>query len=687
MREQILSRKSLLNFLESDNLSLAIADKNQKIIWFNKNFKQSFGAKRIKGITFTNLFSHLYPEDLLAPIGTGGQASLPTNIKNKTVIFLKSPFVKSADNDSKLDSHPRQLTIRLWKRKGKIEGYILQLEPVPENKIIGKILPVDKNENRLFSETLQQMLTLLVKEKSLSLIMEEILRRSVVTIKGDLGIIIISNDEINKLEFQFYDPADSIKNRDETQKEIKGNISYINKWLTVNKRSILSGKTTGNIGYQLTQVLQCRSLIISPCFFDEKLLALIIVGKKEQVFSDTDVINAEQFAAFLSFAISNIRMRELNTALESRLLQSQKLETIGKLSSGMAHDFSNLLSSIFGSLNLLKKRVPDKDDILRLLENIENCSIRAKDLTKGLLSFGKPTPKRRELIKPNLLISEISKVITQTFPSKISFVLHANENLYDILGNGTEIYQVLLNLCVNAKEAIAFRGRIELSAKNITVDETNLLKYPLMDKGNYVWLSIKDNGAGIKEDDIPKIFDPYFSTKDKQSGSGSGLGLYVTYGIIKAHKGHIEVTSALNEGTTFDVFLPSYEPLAVGKQAPENKIILLADDEVMLLELLSELLESSGFNVIKVPSAEEAIKVLTEEIKVNLAIIDYNMPGMDGLQCVQKIRELKFDMPVILSSGSISFEKNFDYKKAGASALIAKPYEFETMLATIQKLI
>ena len=145
---------------------------------------------------------------------------------------------------------------------------------------------------------------------------------------------------------------------------------------------------------------------------------------------------------------------ELNAALENRLLQSQKLETIGKLTSGMAHDFSNLLSSIFGSLNLLKKRVPESENIYRLLDNIENCSIRAKDLTKGLLSYGKPTPKRKELIKPNSLLSEISKVIFQTFPKKISLETNIEDNLYDILGNGTEIYQILLNLSVNAKEAI-----------------------------------------------------------------------------------------------------------------------------------------------------------------------------------------------------------------------------------------
>src|SRR5690606_11613209 len=283
-----------------------------------------------------------------------------------------------------------------------------------------------------------------------------------------------------------------------------------------------------------------------------------ITGKKDEIFQPHEINILDQFAALISFAISSIRIKELNDALENRLLQAQKLETIGKLSSGMAHDFSNLLSSIFGSLNLLKKRVPQNEDVFRLLDNIENCSIRAKDLTKGLLSFGKPTPRRKELIKPNLLMSEISKVIVQTFPKRIEFESNVEENLYDILGNGTEIYQILLNLCVNAKEAIEDRGKITLTAKNITVSQDNLMKYPLLAKGNYVHFSVTDNGSGISEEDLSKIFDPYFSTKVKETGSG--LGLYVTYGIIKAHQGHVEVSSKPGEFTTFDVFLPSFEP-------------------------------------------------------------------------------------------------------------------------------
>ena len=147
----------------------------------------------------------------------------------------------------------------------------------------------------------------------------------------------------------------------------------------------------------------------------------MIVGKSKDEFTIDEIKLLEEFSTLLTFIISNIRTRDLNTALESRLLQAQKLETIGKLSSGMAHDFGNLLSSIFGSLNLLRKRVDQTENVQKLIDNIENCSVRARDLTKGLLSFGKPTPKRRELVKPHQLLGEIVKIVNQTFPKAITF--------------------------------------------------------------------------------------------------------------------------------------------------------------------------------------------------------------------------------------------------------------------------
>lgn len=658
MSKSFVSKYPLIDILETDDSAYAITDHSFKVTWYNQQFKSLINSRRIKGKQLDVLLE--IQESVLNNISS--DRSKPFQIRDDNRLVLISPLIS----------------------RDKTDGYFIKVHNIhhdtaqefTDSELILK--------NLKFQEEQQNILTLVVKEKSLQVLAGEILKKSIELSRSDVGLVVIFND-MNKYEFLLQDEKEIIKNQKEMEREVEANFSFITKWLTVNKHSLLALNYPNNIGFNLTRFFQCESLIISPAFFDDKLLAVVIVGRRKEVYTTLDINNGEQLALLLAFSISSIRTRELNTTLENRLLQAQKLETIGKLSSGMAHDFSNLLSSIFGSLNLLKKRVPDNENIYRLIDNIENCSVRARDLTKGLLSFGKPTPKRKEIIKPNLLMTEISKVISQTFPRKIDYENQVEQNLHDVLGNGTEIYQVLLNLCVNAKEAIEGNGKIKLEASNITIDEENIFKYPLLNKGKYVHFSVSDNGTGIEEQNVQKIFDPYFSTKVKETGSG--LGLYVTYGIIKAHSGHVEVTSTIGQGTTFDVYLPAFEPTVAEKTAQTDKIILLIDDEVMLRDLLAEMLESNGYNVIKVGSGSEGLRILTEEIKADLVIIDYNMPEMNGLETVQKIRGLDFKMPVILSSGSMGLEENLNLKEAGITATLTKPYEFDTMFSTIQKLI
>jgi len=656
MSEKIPYLDSITGYFETAKEGIGVADKKHNLVWYNKNFKEITGLKRVKGISVIKIIEKL------------------SSLK----------FTGAIPESIAFPSHKSNMRIiPIYGKRKSVDGYIVKIEPVESKTADGYDEEILQN-NMLFQSELKSILSLLLKEKSLKVISEEVLIRCLAISGGDYGLVILHN-EINKYIFHYFDPNNLLVNRQDIEKELNSNASFLNKWFSINVKSLVALNLSDNIGYNLVRAFQSQSLVLTPCLFDNKLRATIIIGKQAGGFSPLEINNIEQFAAILSFSISSILTNELNVALENRLLQAQKLETIGKLSSGMAHDFNNLLSSIFGSINLLKKRVDQREDITRLLDNIESCSIRAKDLTKGLLSFGKPTQKRKELIKPNDLLTEISKVINQTFPKSINLVTNIADSLYDALGSATEIYQVLLNLCVNAKEAIEEKGTIALSANNITINDKNLIQYPMLNKGNYIHFQVKDSGTGIKEENLLKIFDPYFSTKIKDTGSG--LGLYVTYGIIKAHQGHIEVSSVENESTTFDVFLPAFEPKAAEKTKPENKIILLADDEIMLRDLLAELLESNGFNVIKVSSGMEVLKLLTEELMVDMIIIDFNMPEMNGLECIQRVRELNFDMPIILSTGSLNIDTKFDIEKIGINSILLKPYEFETMFSTIQKLL
>jgi signal transduction histidine kinase/CheY-like chemotaxis protein len=647
--EKLIAKHSLNELLKNTNLPFAALDENKKILWFNDEFKHLTSAPRLKGRSIHAVFNSI-PEEFQ---------------KSKK----KLEFV--------INSHNDVAKIRALKNNKNVEGYFVTIEKnlsSPEKS--GKAFTIFQNE---FGKTLN----LLVKEKSLNALTENIIN-SCLRISGSNFGAAVFHDEKEEAAVVIMDENGFLKNKGEIKKELNQNYSFIAKWLIKNKHSLIAESKAENIGYNLTRIFNVKMLLISPCFFDNSLVASLIVGGKGS-YTDTEIKYTEQLAALLSFTVSSIRVRELNETLKSRLMQSQKLETIGKLSSGIAHDFNNLLSSIFGSLELLKKKVPESEGVTRLLDNIENCSIRARELTKGLLSYGKPTPKRKESVKLNELLSELVKVVRQTFPKKIALKTEIDDDLKETLGNSTEIYQVLLNLCVNAKEAIKGNGEILITAKNIAIDDNNSIDYPTLETGDYIRISVKDNGGGIDEENLNRIFDPYFSTKQKDGGSG--LGLYVVYGIIKAHNGNIEVSSKINIGTEFDIYLPAYEENKIETAASKEKIILLADDEEMLRDLLSDLLESKGYSVIRVSSSLETLRILTEEIKVDLVIIDYNMPQMNGIECAQKIREFKFDMPIILSTGSLTIEETFDPEKTGINRLLSKPYEFKTMLATIEELL
>ena len=644
-----------------ENTPIAIADSELKITWFNNSFKENFPDCKLKGKTLASLLSSAGIEKKIEPIyKKPAIRQLPQINKELHIIPLFSKDKKSSPDNYKLELvEPKEIS-----KVDKIEG--------PNKNFID------------FRSELQNILTLLVKENSIDKLSSELLSKSINLTRSDLGIITFINDN-SGIEFKYFDENNLITNKIEVEKIINSDFKFITKWLMLNKSSLVAANQKNNLGSNLAASIGCSSLLVAPCIFDNKLIATLIIGKRNDSFTNAEVKLSEQFAILLTFVISNITTRNLNTALENRLLQAQKLETIGKLSSGMAHDFGNLLSSIFGSVNLLRKRVDQTENIQKLIDNIENCSVRARDLTKGLLSFGKPTPKRKELVKPHQLLAEISKIVTQTFPRSITLTEEIGDDLYDLIGNGTEIYQVLLNLCVNAKEATNEKGHIKISAKNITIDENNIGFLPLLKTGNYVKFSVEDDGSGIEEKHLTKIFDPYFSTKIKDTGSG--LGLYVSYGIIKAHNGIIDVTSKPGTGTTFDVYIPAFEPPKEKQPEPGEKIILLADDEPMLGDLLAELLETNGYSVIKVTSGSEVLTVLTEEIKVDLAIIDYNMPGLSGLETISEIRKLNMEIPIILSSGSMWVNQESELIKYKINGQLNKPYEFEAMLATIKKFV
>lgn len=485
-------------------------------------------------------------------------------------------------------------------------------------------------------------------------------------------------------EFLFSSAFPGTINKDSVKKEYQTFIAVLIKWFEVNKRAYIHSEHSTPLTSSLGKIINLIDIVITPCFIGNELSAIVAFAKKTD-FKEREIKIINHYSFLIGFSLTLLKANEFTRTLENRLFQKQRLETLGKLAGGIAHDFSNLLSGVFGSVNLLKRLNSNSIENLRLLDTIETAAVRGKDLIKGLLAFDKPAPKLKKVIDIQQIINDVANVVKQTFSSDVLLTLDIDSDLQKVSGNEGQLYQVLLNLCVNAREALTEDGTIIIKADNLSISKENSIDFAPLSHGEYVHISIVDNGVGISEENIQKIFDPYFSTKQKETGSG--LGLYVSYGIIKAHSGMIDVLSIEGKGTRFDIFLPAHKIESKSQEFESDKIILLAEDEVMLQDLITELLESSNFAVIKVSNATEVLKILTEEMKVDLLLIDYNMPGMNGLDCIKEIRKLKFTFPIILSSGSLQIEENTDLFNEGVTAILSKPYDFESMLSLINKLI
>jgi hypothetical protein len=321
MPNDIISRIAADDLLKVQNASIAIANEDQKIVWYNQKFKDVFGGGRIKGANFITMFS--IPENVFQP----------GKISKKTFSYPlpKINFTASITPITSKTKKKQQL------------GYFIELIPSIQTEERSLIDTELMERNIYFLNELEELLVLLVKENSLEKISNQIILKCTEISRSEIGVGIF-HDSGDDNEFQFHDLDNLINNKSYAGKSIRSDFSFINKWLHLNKKSLIAQNQQSNIGFNLTQTLRCESLIISPCFFEEDLLATVIVGKTTGGYSPFDINIVEQLSALLSFAISNLRTKELNTALETRLLQAQKLETIGKLSSGMAHDFSNLLA-------------------------------------------------------------------------------------------------------------------------------------------------------------------------------------------------------------------------------------------------------------------------------------------------------------------------------------------------------
>ncbi len=376
--------------------------------------------------------------------------------------------------------------------------------------------------------------------------------------------------------------------------------------------------------------------------------------------------------------------------LEQQLLHSQKMESIGTLAGGIAHDFNNLLTSMLGYSDLLKRDIPVENPLRERVDQIERAARRAADLTMNLLAFSRRTPTQMEVLDVSSFIKKTMSILRFSVPSSIEMRLELEEDLPCIEGDETQLEQVLINLVINAKDALPDnKGLITITARRGSDSQ----KTPGSNPGDFVVVEVDDNGIGISQEDLGRIFEPFYTTKGV--GRGTGLGLSTVYGIVKQHNGFIEVTSAPSLGSTFSFYIPatSKKPptsntASVTPETPPKEKrharILVVDDEPDLLAFCVTGLEETCDHVLTASNGLEAVAVIEEAgDSIDLVILDLTMPRMGGLEAYRRIRRMHPKMRIVITSGYSLEPGASDLLDEGAVVFLQKPYT----LADLQRVV
>lgn len=380
-------------------------------------------------------------------------------------------------------------------------------------------------------------------------------------------------------------------------------------------------------------------------------------------------------------------------SLEKQLRQAMKMEAIGTLSGGIAHDFNNILAAIIGYSEMAKAQLPAGDPIAKDLDQVLRAGRRATDLVKQILTFSRQGEEDLKPFKVQIIIKEVLKMLRSTLPTTIQIKENIAVNSSPILADSTQIHQVLMNLCTNAKHALGNKGgSLSISLSEVYVTESEpIVDCPQLEHGTYLDIEISDTGCGMDRRTQEKIFDPFFTTKE--TGQGTGLGLSVVHGIIKQHKGEITVVSESNRGTTFHIYLPVINEKEVSAEQVVNEIIvggsegiLLVDDEPVVAHMLERVLNHLGYTVTVFSSSTEALDSYKKNPDAfDLVITDMTMPEMTGTELSQKLLALRADLPVILCTGFSEALDEAKVKSFGIREYVMKPVDKYTLAKTIRR--
>jgi len=374
---------------------------------------------------------------------------------------------------------------------------------------------------------------------------------------------------------------------------------------------------------------------------------------------------------------------------QNMLQRIQKMDALGKLTGGISHDFNNLLGVVSGFSELLAHELKHEPKLLKYCAQISKASVRGTDLIRKLLSFSKHVSTKSEIININQLLIAVQGLLSKTLTAEITVDYQLSDVLWNTDIDVNAFDDVILNLCINAKHAMPNGGLLSISTENVTLAKIEAEKYNLL-AGDFICLSLTDNGCGMTDEVKNRLFEPFFTTKGAE---GTGLGLSQTYGFITASLGGIFVYSELGIGTCFKIYLPRsqskeyIEPSILKRELSNTNsaTILVVDDEIALRELVQTILEDAGYTVFKAKSGEEALTYLKEQV-IDLMISDVIMPKMNGYQLVERVKELGFDMPILLATG-FDGEIGMSRKEFKSIPVMSKPYSSYELLNNVQKLL
>jgi len=382
-------------------------------------------------------------------------------------------------------------------------------------------------------------------------------------------------------------------------------------------------------------------------------------------------------------------------AIEAQLARAQRIESIGTLAGGIAHDLNNILTPILTSIELLKL-MEGNPRARHILETIETNSRRGADIVRQVLSFARGISGKRLEIQPKRLLKDIETLIHDTFPPNIRLDLSLPKDGWPVLGDPAQLHQLLLNLSLNARDAMPGGGTLKISGENVVLDLAHVAKFPNARPGRYVAITVADSGQGIPSEAIDKIFEPFFTTKE--IGKGTGLGLSSVVAIARSHEGFVDVHSEPGRGTTFTIYLPVTEVVPTPKLTDSGTLasfprgtgetILVVDDEPSILTVTCDTLESFGYRTLTARDGAEAVGIYQEHAdEVAVVLTDMTMPVMDGPATIRNLMKLDPEVKIIPSSGFMTNERAYKASMANHKYFLPKPYTAEKLLKTVRAIL